>query len=159
MIKVTTAQQREEQCPGKLATIAVRQATAVAEKFRRVIVLAFIAFCLFTSVAQAQIIGITKPFDPASQAWGPIGDAIVTGNGIEYNGGPVMLGPHNVYFIWYGNFSGNVALAMLPDLIKGLNGSQYFNTNTTYGDATGNIANTVAMAGQVFDNYSQGTAL
>ncbi|HEY2361733.1 MAG TPA: hypothetical protein VGK36_11485 [Candidatus Angelobacter sp.] len=110
--------------------------------------------------------GITKPFDPAnfqsgsnSLPLGPIGEAVVTGNGIEYHGGPVMQGPHNVYFIWYGNFSGNSALSILPDLINGFGGSQYFNTNTTYGDTTGNIANTAAMAGAFFDNYSQGTAL
>ncbi len=88
-----------------------------------------------------------------------MGEAIVTGNGIEYNGGPVMLGPHNVYFIWYGNFSGNIALTILPDLINGFGSSQYFNTNTTYGDASANIANTATMAGAFFDNYSQGTAL
>ena len=129
------------------------------ETFKRVVLLALVSFGLFANVAKAQFIGITKPFDPANQELAPIGEAIVTGNGIEYHGGPVMLGPHNVYFIWYGNFSGNIALTMLPDLIKGFNGSRYFNTNTTYGDATGNIANTVALAGQVFDNYSQGTAL
>ena len=129
------------------------------ETFKRVILLALVSLGLFANVARAQFIGITKPFDPASQELAPIGEAIVTGNGIEYHGGPVMLGPHNVYFIWYGNFSGNIALTILPDLINGFGGSQYFNTNTTYGDATGNIANTVTMAGQVFDNYSQGTAL
>src|SRR5437868_1286083 len=30
-------------------------------------------------------------------------------NGISYRGGPVMLGTVNVYFIWYGNWSGNTA--------------------------------------------------
>ena len=129
------------------------------ETFKCVVLLALVSFGLFANVAKAQFIGITKPFDPANQQLAPIGEAIVTGNGIEYHGGPVMLGPHNVYFIWYGNFSGNIALTMLPDLIKGFNGSRYFNTNTTYGDASGNIANTVTFAGQVFDNYSQGTAL
>ncbi|HZE24610.1 MAG TPA: hypothetical protein VE054_11485, partial [Blattabacteriaceae bacterium] len=129
------------------------------EIFKRVILLAVLSFGLFGNVARAQFIGVTKPFDSASQELAPIGAAIVTGNGIEYNGGPVMLGPHNVYFIWYGNFSGNSALTILPDLINGFGGSQYFNTNTTYGDATGNIANTVTMAGAAFDNYSQGTAL
>ena len=44
------------------------------------------------------------------------------------------------------------------DLINGFGGSQYFNTNTTYGDTTGNIANTATMAGALFDNYSQGMA-
>jgi hypothetical protein len=163
MMKMTFHQKLKDNYPGKLPTVPCsdpsRRAAAIMETFKRVILLALVSFGVFASVAQAQFIGITKPFDPASLELAPIGEAIVTGNGIEYNGGPVMLGPHNVYFIWYGNFSGNVALDMLPDLIKGLNGSLYFNTNTTYGDATANIANTVAMAGQTFDNYSQGTAL
>src|SRR5579859_1209230 len=164
MTKITFAQKLEVRHPGKMATGAfsnkpISRRATVQQRFRHVILLALFSLGLFANVARAQFIGITKPFDPASPALAPIGEAIVTGNGIEYNGGPVMLGPHNVYFIWYGNFSGNVALNMLPDLIKGFNGSQYFNTNTTYGDATGNIANTVALSGQVFDNYSQGTAL
>ncbi|HEY2914505.1 MAG TPA: hypothetical protein VGK21_14170 [Candidatus Angelobacter sp.] len=127
-------------------------------------------FCLslLPSIARAQVMGITKPFDPANVQFGPnptnlqfgpIGEAVVTGNGIEYHGGSVMQGPHNVYFIWYGNFSGNIALTILPDLINGFGGSQYFNTNTTYGDTTGNIANTATMAGAFFDNFSQGKAL
>jgi hypothetical protein len=157
MTKITFAQKLEEKNPGKQSTVAF--SAAITEILKRVIIVASVFLCVFVNVARAQFIGITKPFDPASQELAPIGEAVVTGNGIEYNGGPVMLGPHNVYFIWYGNFSGNVALTMLPDLIKGFNGSQYFNTNTTYGDVTGNIANSVAMAGQVFDNYSQGTAL
>jgi hypothetical protein len=163
MINVSSARNPEEKCSRKLSTDVCsdpsRRAAAIMEIFKRVILLAVLSFGLFGNVARAQFIGVTKPFDPASQQLSPIGAAIVTGNGIEYNGGPVMLGPHNVYFIWYGNFSGNSALTILPDLINGFGGSQYFNTNTTYGDATGNIANTVTMAGAAFDNYSQGTAL
>src|SRR5262249_7384389 len=75
------------------------------------------------------------------------------------HGGLIMPGPHNVYLIWYGNWSGNTATAILPDFINGLNGSLYFNINTTYGTMTDNVANTVTLANQVFDNYSQGTAL
>jgi hypothetical protein len=163
MTNVTSAQNREEKCSGKLSIDVCsdpgRRAAAIMAVFKRVILLVLISLGLFANVARAQIIGITKPFDPAGQQLAPIGEAIATGNGIEYNGGPVMLGPHNIYFIWYGNFSGNSALTILPDLINGLNGSLYFNTNTTYGDATANIANTVTMSGQTFDNYSQGTAL
>jgi hypothetical protein len=163
MINVSSARNPEEKCSGKLSTDVCsdpsRRAAAIMEIFKRVSLLAVLSFGLFGNVARAQFIGVTKPFDPGSQALAPIGEAIVTGNGIEYNGGPVMLGPHNVYFIWYGNFSSNIALTILPDLINGFGGSQYFNTNTTYGDATGNIANTVTMAGAAFDNYSQGTAL
>lgn len=163
MINVIDGQNPEKKCTGKLLTDVCsdpnRRAAAIIEILKQVILLAVLSFGLFGNVARAQFIGITKPFDPASQQLAPIGETIVTGNGIEYNGGPVMLGPHNVYFIWYGNFSGNVALNILPDLIHGFGGSRYFNTNTTYGDATGDIANTVMLAGEIFDNYSQGTAL
>jgi hypothetical protein len=153
----------EDKCPGKLPTVLCSHSGATAatssKTFKRVLFMALFCLSLLPNVARAQFIGITKPFDPTSPQFAPIGEAIVTGNGIEYNGGPVMLGPHNVYFIWYGNFSGNPALTILPDLINGFGGSQYFNTNTTYGDATGNIANTATMGGAFFDNYSQGTAL
>src|SRR6185503_16341084 len=161
MTKMDFAQLLEDKCPGKLLTVPCS-----SELFRRALFLLVVFVGLFANVAQAQFVGITKPFDPSSLQLGPsnfqlgpIGETVVTGNGIEYHGGPVMEGPHNVYFIWYGNFSGNPALSILPDLIHGFGGSQYFNTNTTYGDATGNVGNTVTMAGQTFDNYSQGTAL
>jgi len=163
MTKMDFAQLLEDKCPGKLLTVPCS-----SELFRRAIFLLVVSVGMFANVAQAQFVGITKPFDPSSLQLGsgpsnfqlgPIGETVVTGNGIEYHGGPVMEGPHNVYFIWYGNFSGNPALSILPDLIHGFGGSQYFNTNTTYGDATGNVGNTVTMAGQTFDNYSQGTAL
>src|SRR5712671_4790901 len=172
MIKMTNAQQLEEKCPGKLAGVAPAHYSITSvvyqQTFRRVVILALITLGLFATTVRAQVVGITKPFDPtsqqqapapASQQLAPIGESVVTGNGIEYHGGPVMQGPHNVYFIWYGNFSGNIALTILPDLINGFGGSQYFNINSTYGDATGNVANTATMAGAFFDNYSQGTAL
>src|SRR5438132_11253626 len=40
----------------------------------------------------------------------------IRGNGITYHGGPVMLLTTNVYYIWYGNWSGNSATTILPDL-------------------------------------------
>jgi hypothetical protein len=154
----------QDKFPGKLPTAVfssdpMRPAMAISEMFKRAMLLLAVSLGLFANVARAQFVGITKPFNPTSTQLAPIGEAIVTGNGIEYHGGPVMLGPHNVYFIWYGNFSGNPALTILPDLINGFGGSQYFNTDTTYGDASANIANTATMAGALFDNYSQGTAL
>jgi hypothetical protein len=136
-----------------------------ARMFRLAAAVAVVFLGLFGMTVQAQVVsiqkpvGIVKPFDPANPQPAPIAEAVVTGNGIEYHGGPVMPGPHNVYFIWYGNWTGNSALTVLPDLIAGFSGSQYFNINTTYGDTTSDVANTVSMAKQVFDNYSQGTAL
>src|ERR1041385_2324931 len=167
MTKMISAQHKKDESLKKLSTAVffgdhTRCAIALPAAFRRAALLLVISLGLFANVARAQFIGITKPFDPATLTnpeLAPIGEAVVTGNGIEYHGGPVMLGPHNIYFIWYGNFSGNPALTILPDLINGFGGSQYFNTNTTYGDATGNIANTATLVKQIFDNYSQGKAL
>src|SRR5512141_237750 len=53
-------------------------------------------------------------------------------NGISYHGGPVMVSPVNVYYIWYGNWSGNSATSILTDLAGNIGGSPYFNINTTY---------------------------
>ena len=164
MTKITISRQLKEKYLGKLASATpthyqVKCIAAGKQRFRRAVIAALVSFGLFAITAQAQVVGIAKPFDPANQQQAPLGEAVVTGNGIEYHGGPIMPGPHNVYFIWYGNWAGNSATTILPDLITGLSGSLYFNTNTTYGDTNNNIANTVTMAGQVFDNYSQGTAL
>src|SRR4051794_21804899 len=37
-------------------------------------------------------------------------------NGINYHNGPVMLGTVNMYYIWYGDWSGNSAVDILTDL-------------------------------------------
>ena len=111
--------------------------------------------------AQDQPRGIVpmKPAPPPNTAPGGQPGAVVTGNGIEYHGGPVMISPHNVYFIWYGNWSGNPGTSFLPDFINGLSGSNYLNTDTTYGDPNNDVVNTITFAGQTFDNYSQGSDL
>ena len=41
---------------------------------------------------------------------GPDADFDARGNGVNYHGGPVMLGATNVYDIWYGNWAGNSAV-------------------------------------------------
>ena len=109
-----------------------------------------------TSLAYPQ--GITKTAQTKSQA--PLAGAGV--NGIGYQGGPIIQTP-GVYLIWYGNWSGNTATTILPLFINGLNGSPYFDTNTTYyqnNPTTGNtIVSRVGLNGQFFDSYSQGTAL
>ena len=113
--------------------------------------------------AQSQPTGIVPTFSSSQPSPTPQTGSVTTGNGIDYHGGPVMIDPHNIYLIWYGNWNGNTATAILPDFINGLGGSSYFNTNVTYGDnrigTPNGIANTVTLAGQLFDNYSQGTAL
>jgi hypothetical protein len=81
-------------------------------------------------------------------------------NGISYHGGPVMLGTNHIYYIWYGNWSGNTATSILTDLASSIGGSPYFNINTTYTNGgSSSISNSVTYAGSTTDNYSAGTSL
>lgn len=110
--------------------------------------------------AQAQVTNIARTKGAPSSSQTVQSTALVTGNGIDYHGGPVMLGPHHVYFIWYGNWSANNATTILPKFITNLNNTAYFNINSTYSDGSGNsIDHTLSLEGQVFDNYSHGTVL
>jgi hypothetical protein len=81
-------------------------------------------------------------------------------NGILSHGGPVMLGTVNVYYIWYGNWSGNSATSILTDFAQNIGGSPYYNINKTYTDANGvALSNSVAYVSSTPDNYSQGKSL
>jgi len=85
--------------------------------------------------------------------------------GIKYHGGPVLndvIGT-NVYYIWYGNWAGDSAQAILTDMINNTTGSSWYNINTTYwgGSKTSKVfvQNKINLAGVISDSYSQGTAL
>jgi hypothetical protein len=81
-------------------------------------------------------------------------------NGISYHGGPLILGTTNVYYIWYGNWSGNSATTILANLAHSIGGSPYFNINTTYDNGSNTfVSNSVNCAASTTDNYSQGTTL
>ena len=82
-------------------------------------------------------------------------------NGIFYHGGPVMLGSTNVYYIWYGDWSGYAsAQNILPDLIPGLSGSPIYNINTSYYDGSNqHVSNSTQLVAQVYDSGSLGTSL
>ena len=82
------------------------------------------------------------------------------GNGISYHSGPVMLGTTHVYYIWYGNWSGNTAPTILTDFANSIAPSPYFNINTTYHNAgMTHVTNSVTLAASTTDNYSHGTSL
>jgi Phosphate-induced protein 1 conserved region/Divergent InlB B-repeat domain len=103
---------------------------------------------------------VVEPVGQGTKPSQPPYPVIIAGAGIDYHGGSVMVNPHDVYFIWYGNWSGNSALSILPPFISGLDGSSYFNTNTSYTDGGGHsIVNSVGLISQVFDSYSQGNVL
>ena len=81
------------------------------------------------------------------------------GNGINYHGGPVILGTTNVHYIWYGNWSSGDQ-KILTNLAQSVGGSPYFNINTTYYNGSGTqVSNSVSFAGSANDNYSHGTSL
>ena len=49
---------------------------------------------------------------------------------ITYHNGPIVTGTTKVYYIWYGNWSGNTATDILPFLAQSIGGSGYYNINT-----------------------------
>ncbi|HET9209507.1 MAG TPA: hypothetical protein VFR03_03880 [Thermoanaerobaculia bacterium] len=84
-------------------------------------------------------------------------------NGINYHNGPVMLGTVNMYYIWYGDWSGNSAVDILSDLAESIGGTPWYNINTTYYSGAGrklkHVSNSVAFKGSTTDDYSRGKAL
>jgi hypothetical protein len=79
---------------------------------------------------------------------------------IRYHGGPLILGTTNVYYIWYGNWSGNTATTILTDLANNMGGSPYFNINTTYFNGSNtHVSNAVRYVAATTDNYSLGKSL
>ena len=96
----------------------------------------------------------------AAPVQGPIGQAVVTGNGINYHGGPVMRGnPVHAYAIWYGNWSStgsNTAAtrSLIEHFLGTIGGSALEKVNTTYGDNTGNVSGNVSFAGSTIVSSS-----
>lgn len=129
-------------------------------KINKACLLALIVLMSAAVNVEAQVINIVRPIGTNGKPQTSQLSALTTTNGIDYHGGPVMLGPHHVYFIWYGNWNQNNATTILPKFIQNLNATAYSNINSTYSDGSGQaIANDVSLNGQVFDNYSQGTVL
>lgn len=76
---------------------------------------------------------------------------------LRYHGGPVMTGPVRVYVIWYGAWARKVRRrTIITDFLGNLAGAR-FAINQTYPDASGStVANSITLAGQVFDRGSVG---
>lgn len=110
-----------------------------------------------TRDAAAQSNGLNGPGEAGKSTAGK-----TTSNGINYHGGPVMTnaGGNTIYYIWYGNWSGNSATTILPDFAQHLGGSPYWNINTTYTDANGaSVANALTYGGSTSVAYPYGTSL
>ena len=101
-----------------------------------------------TSSSVSVTVGSSAPKPPA------------TGNGINYNGGPVLSGGTNLYYIWYGNWGTSVIPGILTKFGQGIGGSGYFHINTTYSDSSGKaVGDNVTLMPSINDNYSKGTTL
>src|SRR5579864_5705881 len=104
------------------------------------------------------------PGDDAAKT-GPTGQTVITGNGINYNGGPVLKGnPVPIYVIWYGNWNSTgsntqATVTLLGTFLNSIGGTGYETINTLYGDTTGNVSGNLNLGGQIFDSGSQGTKL
>jgi hypothetical protein len=79
---------------------------------------------------------------------------------LDYHGGPVMAGRSHVYLIWYGNWAGNTAPAILADLVSNLGSSSYFTAVTRYQDGSGAAPNgALIYGGSIQVGYPQGSSL
>ena len=86
---------------------------------------------------------------------------VKTNSKILYHDGAVMQDGSNVYFIWYGNWAGNIARTILTDFVASLGASPYFKINKLYPDLNGGAPNGVLIySGNVYyDAYSHGSLL
>lgn len=143
--------------------------------------LAVLFVLLAVNFVAAQTVRHPSHLTPNGKGWGteteigpeedqaPTKDAVVSGNGISYHGGPVMkASPVPVYFIWYGNWTNGphasdsqTTINLLDSLFSsgGIGGSGYEGINTTYGDNSGNVSGGLQLTQSTFDNYSRGTRL
>ncbi|HEY2233785.1 MAG TPA: hypothetical protein VGK01_09955 [Candidatus Angelobacter sp.] len=95
----------------------------------------------------------------AAPVRGPIGQAVSTGHGINYHGGPVMKGTPNVYVIWYGNWNGTgsntgATRTAIEHFLSTIGGSALELVNSTYGDNSGNVTGAVRFGGSTIVSSS-----
>jgi len=117
---------------------------------------------------QAQGQGQYPELVPTGKGWGKVpGHAKGGGhggggsnNGIFFHGGPVMTSDVNVYYVWYGDWSGNSATTILTDLADSIGNTPYFDINTTYYDGNNvHVNGNVWYQGATTDPYTYGTSL
>jgi hypothetical protein len=142
-----------------------RNHLSVAVALAGALLLATAAFAATVNPSSGGMVPSGKGFgvhDPQA----PAGVGLISerrGTQIIYHGGPVILGTVHIYNIWYGNWSGNSAPTILDYFASHIGGSSYWNMFTTYYQISGGVktfmSNSVSLAGEYFDSYSQGSNL
>jgi len=135
-----------------------------------------LAFCVAGALAASSAFaGVpqgsnTETLGPSGKGWGvpaPQGQGKPVhggggSNGIDYHGGPVILGTTNVHFIWYGNsgWPTSSASSILSNYAQSVGGSGYFNINTTYYNGSNtHVSNSVHYSGAVSHSETYGASL
>jgi hypothetical protein len=121
------------------------------ENMKLVSLKSIVAFILIFVAAP----GLAKP------AFAQGGTPIRTNTRILYHGGPVMLGTPRIYIVFYGNWTGNNAPALVADFAAGVSDPPYLRINAGYPDVNGDRpSGSVVYAGSVSDpSYSRGPTL
>ena len=109
------------------------------------------------SVVNAANSPLNDPFAPLVNGLNNFNFSNETSGGSYYGPGPVMTGVKHIYYIWYGNWSGNTAPTILSRFAQALGSSKYMNILSTYTNFNGQkMNNLITLGGQTYDNYSQG---
>ena len=118
---------------------------------------------IILAIAMTVIIGHIAPINVSAQneARNQPGGVIRTDSRILYQGGPVMPATSNVYFIWYGNWTGREnTVTLLTDFATSYGGSPYAAILTTYPNASGlTPSGGLLYGGSVYDLYSHSSTL
>ncbi|KAI8865740.1 hypothetical protein GQ42DRAFT_159344 [Ramicandelaber brevisporus] len=92
--------------------------------------------------------GTTQQLQPMSQQYA-----------IQYFGGPVMNGPVNLYFIFYGTWS-NEECNLVFNFIREIERTPWFTTTREYGDSRGvGVTGPLSLKLALIDRYSIGRSL
>jgi hypothetical protein len=131
---------------------------------------------LYAFAAHAQTVKETSnsQFKPTGKGWGELDNAATdASNGkaggaaraaassnLSFHGGPVMVAPTNMYYIWYGSQWDTASKNVLTNLGQKIGGSPYFNINTTYYNGSNvHVQNSVTLAATTINTGTYGTRL